>query len=332
MSDQEHEQEQQVLKPLEERQVNFYDDQITAALVNIGGNQQIYVPLRPLCDFLGLDWSAQLQRTRRDEVLDEALSIVVITTTIEGNIKRRRELMCLRLELLPGWLFGINAERVKPQRQDKLKRYRRECFEVLWQAFQGEALGAASFASKVTEVQTDDSTSEFEDYEVGLEEKLAQREPTEGQIALTQIREMGLSIARMAEQQLEIERKADWANERLDAAKEYLERLQKRLDTRFTKLEDRLTPPADYITGDQVAHLQLEIKALAQLLTSRDPSDRRQNHYQGIFTELYRRFDVSNYTELRVGQYTTVRQFLADWKHAADNNISNEVFLQTKLF
>lgn len=319
------------LIPVEERQVNFYDDQITAALVNINGNQQIYVPLRPLCDFLGLDWSAQLQRTRRDEVLTEALSNVVITTTIEGNTKRRRELICLRLELLPGWLFGINSDRVKPERQDKLKRYRRECFEVLWQAFQSEAYGAARFANAVIAASTV-STPDFEDYELGIEEKLAAREPTEGQLALMQIREMGMSIARMADQQLEIERKADRANERLDAAREYLLRLQTRFDQRITALEDRLTPPADYITEDQVARLQLEVKALAGLLTNRDPADKRKNHYQGIFNELYRRFGVSSYTHIRLGQFGAVMQFLADWKHAADNNISTEVFLQGKLF
>lgn len=333
--------EEDVLKPIEERQVEFYDDQITAALVEVKGNRQVYVPLRPICTYLGLDWSAQSRRLQRDIVLKESQGVAIMATP-SGSQK----MLCLPLELLPGWLFGIDASRVKPELKDKIVRYQRECFRVLWQAFQTDAEKTAdliaissssggdddSGETRLASSTTNSIITEFEDYEAGIDERLAAREPTEGQLALIQIREMGLSIARMAEQQLEIERKADRANERLDAARDYLMRLQTRFDQRITALEDRLYPPADYITEEQVARLQLEVKALAQLLTSRDRADKKQNHYQGIFNELYRRYGVSSYTRIRIGQYETVMQFLADWKHASDSNISDEVFLQGKLF
>ncbi len=43
------------LMPVEERQVEFYGDKITAVLLPTGDDsQQIYVPIRPICNYLGL--------------------------------------------------------------------------------------------------------------------------------------------------------------------------------------------------------------------------------------------------------------------------------------
>src|SRR5258707_367159 len=61
--------DQQALVPLQVRQVEFYGDAITVALVQVGGRTQVYVVLRPLCQYLGLSWSSQLQRLREDDVL-----------------------------------------------------------------------------------------------------------------------------------------------------------------------------------------------------------------------------------------------------------------------
>lgn len=44
---------QPVSEPIEVKDVEFYGDNITAALVKVDGEQQVYVPLRPLCEYLG---------------------------------------------------------------------------------------------------------------------------------------------------------------------------------------------------------------------------------------------------------------------------------------
>src|SRR5947208_16732734 len=93
-----------VLNPIDTRTVDFYGDQILATLVLVQDQQEIYVPLRPLCEYLGLNWSGQLQRLRRDEVLGPALQSVCVTHT---NSAGDPNMTCLPLELLPGWLFSI---------------------------------------------------------------------------------------------------------------------------------------------------------------------------------------------------------------------------------
>ena len=95
--------------PVEQKTVIFYDDEIPAVLVDVEGKQQVLVPLRPICDFLGVDWSGQLQRIRRDPVLAEDVSGVVITPTPLANNKysNPQEMACLPLDLLNGWLVGF---------------------------------------------------------------------------------------------------------------------------------------------------------------------------------------------------------------------------------
>ena len=51
--------EPNTLIPEEVRTVEFYGDTITGALVWMDDELRVYVPLRPICDYLGIDWSSQ---------------------------------------------------------------------------------------------------------------------------------------------------------------------------------------------------------------------------------------------------------------------------------
>jgi len=126
------------LVPLQVNQTDFHGDLLVVALVEIDGERQAVVPLRQFCDYLGIDWSAQRQRLVRDEVL--AAEMLRIAVTNEQLPRKRgyynRPVICLPLEVLPGWLFNISPTRVKPALQEKVQRYRRLCYRALWRAFQ----------------------------------------------------------------------------------------------------------------------------------------------------------------------------------------------------
>src|SRR5215203_2662771 len=107
---------QAAIVPVREQTVDFYGDSIMAAL---GPEEVIYVPLRPLCDYLGLSWAGQRERTLRHPVLTNAVQYVRITRTPSGGPQTT---LCLPLDLLPGWLFGISAERVKSELREKIIR------------------------------------------------------------------------------------------------------------------------------------------------------------------------------------------------------------------
>lgn len=127
--------EEKTLVPIKQKQVLFYGDEIIAVLINIDGQEKVYVPVRPVCENLGVDWSGQRQRINRDAVLSKYVQFVGVTPTKSerrGNPTR----LCLPLDYIGGFLFGINANRVKPELKERLVLYQEQCYKVLAEAFQ----------------------------------------------------------------------------------------------------------------------------------------------------------------------------------------------------
>lgn len=91
-----------------------------------------YVAMRPIVENIGLDWAAQYSRIKRHPVL--STSVVVITTQMPGD-DQQRNVFCLPLSMLNGWLFGVDVNRVREEIRPKLLRYQTECFEVLYRHF-----------------------------------------------------------------------------------------------------------------------------------------------------------------------------------------------------
>ncbi|GLV61199.1 hypothetical protein KDH_80150 [Dictyobacter sp. S3.2.2.5] len=278
--------EENALIPMAEKSVMFYDDEIVTTLVAYNGQSQMYIPIRPICEHLGLSWTGQRERIHRDPVLDAEAKLVRLTRAGRGDPTA----LCLPLKFLNGWLFGINAARVKPELKEVVIRYQRECYEALYQAFQAETLQGAQSASQ--EITVSPSTT-----------------------ALEQIRDMGLAIAHLAEQQLEMEQRINARFDQTDARLNNAARLFASFDRRLGAVERRVEPAA-VISDVQAAEISAKVKALAEALTAKDKS---KNHYQSIFAELYRRFEVSSYKLIRQSQYQEVLVFLDHWRASFDD-------------
>lgn len=263
---------------LQQREIDFYGDQIVAALVPVGGQPQpaIYVPVRPICEYLGLDWSSQRQRIDRDPVLSDVRQGVVVMTapSADGRGGGPQEMLCLPVQFLHGWLFGINASRIKPELQEKVIRYQRECYGVLWRAFQAQTLTA-----------------------FGAEREMS---------SLGYVRNMALAIAQMAEQQMAFELRLDRTEARLDQAAQVVGALVR--DVAEVK---RRVAPGTYIGDEQASEIQLRVKGLAQLLGQHDGA---KNHYQGVFGTLYRTFGVTSYKNIPQARYAEVLALLEEWR------------------
>jgi hypothetical protein len=117
------------LVPIEQKEVSFYEDELTAIRADDG---QVYVSIRHLCDALGIQRpQRQTDRIKRDEVLSDGLQRVPIMGT-----RGRQKTYVLRADLVPLWLAGLETARVGEKVQDKIIRYKREAAKVLWEAFQ----------------------------------------------------------------------------------------------------------------------------------------------------------------------------------------------------
>ena len=123
------------LVPVEQREVDFYDDELVAIRANDG---QIYVSIRHMCNSLGLDDRSQRRRIQDHKVLAKGYASGVIMTP-EGV---RRTSSLLRVDLVPLWLSGVDTGRVKDEVRPKLEKYQEEVAKVLWEAFQEGRLTA----------------------------------------------------------------------------------------------------------------------------------------------------------------------------------------------
>lgn len=119
---------------IEQKQVTFMGDELIAvsATSKEGVEKQIYIPIRPICDFLGIDAASQRKRIGRDEVLSKVA--VNINIALPGD--QTRSMFCLPLEFISGFLFGIQIRRVKEEYRPKLLTYKERCYQVLHEAFQ----------------------------------------------------------------------------------------------------------------------------------------------------------------------------------------------------
>ena len=259
------------LIPIEVRTVEFYGDQIIGVLVRIGDEAQVYVPIRPICDYLGLVWSGQFERIKRDEVLVEAIKGVRVTRTPQQG--GTQEMLCLPLELIPGFLFGVNAARVKDKLKEKIIRYRRECYRRLWDVFKHDILPATELALRPA-----------------------------GQSGAALAYELATAVANLAREQMEAER-------RLGGRIDTMARWAKRTDERITTLELRLTEGDEQISEAQAGELALAVKTVANALTQQGAA----NGYPRVYSELYRRFSITSYKSLPRRRLQEALEWLSGW-------------------
>lgn len=263
---------------LPQRYVSFEGDELIG-VQDMDGT--VYAVFARFCDNLTLTREGQVRRVRSHAVLSTGL-VMLMVETLGGP----QQVQCLKLSLVPLWLTTIQANRIKDTNiREKLIRYQQEAADVLWQAFRRQIIR--------------------EDTPLTEESSLAVTQ-------LEQIIEQSRAMQRIAEEQITIIR-------RMDTAARVVKGLQgdvAAIHVRLGVLEDKASPAA-LITNAQAAEVSTKVKAVAELLTKRDPA---KNHYQGIFTELYRRFNVSSYKLLRREQFESVLAFLDDWQRAGETN------------
>ncbi|MCG9094979.1 phage antirepressor N-terminal domain-containing protein [Laribacter hongkongensis] len=105
--------------------VDFHGTPLTVITTQEG---ERLVAMRPICEAIGLQWNGQFERIKRDDVLS---TCVVMTTTQMPGDNQKRELTCLPLDYLNGWLFGIDTNRCRAEIRPRLIEYKRECYQAL---------------------------------------------------------------------------------------------------------------------------------------------------------------------------------------------------------
>jgi antirepressor protein len=115
--------------------ITFYGEDIIA-IQELDPNET-YVPVAQLCERLGLERAAQERRIRAHAVLESGARTLAIES---GN--GSRPALCLRADLVPLWLAGVDAKQVAEPIRARLELYQRECASALWQSFRPQGFGA----------------------------------------------------------------------------------------------------------------------------------------------------------------------------------------------
>lgn len=91
----------------------------------------ILIPIRPICEALGVAYQPQIAKFRDDIILG---SNVTLSVTV-GADGQPRETVCLPLQYVSGWLFTINPANVSEEARPEVERYRLECYDALYNRF-----------------------------------------------------------------------------------------------------------------------------------------------------------------------------------------------------
>lgn len=133
-----------ILEAVNTTAVQFHGQPIITAMVA----GVAYVAMRPLVENIGIDWTGQSVKLRNQKDKFNCRDISMVAA--DGKL---RQLLCLPLKKLNGWLFSINPEKVRADIRDKLIQYQEECFSVLYEYWaKGEVKKKArqSTASQLT--------------------------------------------------------------------------------------------------------------------------------------------------------------------------------------
>ncbi|MEX0445243.1 phage antirepressor N-terminal domain-containing protein [Xenorhabdus sp. SGI246] len=103
--------------------VPFYDDELYV----VEYNNEPHVPMKPIVEGIGLDWKSQLTK------LNQRFKSTMVEIPMVAADGKMRDMICLPLRKLAGWLQTIYPNKVKPEIRDKVIRYQDECDDVLYE-------------------------------------------------------------------------------------------------------------------------------------------------------------------------------------------------------
>ena len=102
-------------------------------IVTVERDGEIFVPIKPICDAIGINADGQRIKLRDDEFFNSTTEIISVVAA-DG---KEREMYCIRLRDVYGWLATINPGKVAPEARETVSKYRRECYDVLYDHFTG---------------------------------------------------------------------------------------------------------------------------------------------------------------------------------------------------
>lgn len=109
-------------------------DLIKINQVEISFSQQgetILVPVKPICEILGIDAKSQRESIQNHPIL----GLVGVLSPSTGSDGKTYEMLNLPLKYFFGWLFSIDARKVKPESYEAVIEYQEKVYDAIYDKF-----------------------------------------------------------------------------------------------------------------------------------------------------------------------------------------------------
>ena len=99
----------------------------------IATSDEQLIAIRPICEALGIAYERQSTKIKEHPILSSTVTLRVMVAA-DG---KQREMFCLPIRYVFGWLFTINPANVNEEAREALTAYQHECYEALYRHFFG---------------------------------------------------------------------------------------------------------------------------------------------------------------------------------------------------
>jgi hypothetical protein len=152
------------------------------------------VPVKPICEALGVDYSTQLQKLKDDDFLSSVMGLSPTT----GSDGKQYEMVCIPYKFVFGWLFTINPKNVKEESRESVAMYRAKCYDVLFNYF-SEKSDYLEFKQKIV----NDKIEKYEELRVNF--KQAEKNLREAKVDLFKAKDLTYEEWKLMQQQQSID-------------------------------------------------------------------------------------------------------------------------------
>lgn len=89
------------------------------------------VPIKPICEALGISHKPQIERLKEDPILNSVVTLSMTT----GSDGKQYEMVTIPFKFVFGWLFRIDSRNVKEEAREAVLKYQVECYDALYNHF-----------------------------------------------------------------------------------------------------------------------------------------------------------------------------------------------------
>jgi len=89
------------------------------------------IPVKPICEALGISHKPQIERLKEDPILSSVVTLSMTT----GSDGKQYEMVTIPFKFVFEWLFRIDSRNVKEEAREAVLRYQVECYDALYNHF-----------------------------------------------------------------------------------------------------------------------------------------------------------------------------------------------------